>query len=119
MSFFTSGLFWFIEGILACLVFTGFKTWMEERGTPMPWWKWVLFASWIGLFGFTIAFAFTSAAENEMDAAIKGGILFGLITVITGVGFWRVINTGRPHHPETKKNEAKKIETKKTGDETN
>ncbi len=100
MSFFTSGLFWFIEGILACMVAIGFKTWMEDRGTPMPWWKWVLFATWILLLGFTIAFIFTSAGENEMDAAVKGGIIFGIVTVITGVGLWRVINIGQAKKPK-------------------
>jgi hypothetical protein len=100
MSFFTSGLFWFIEGILACLVVLGFKTWMEDRGTSMPWWKWILFGLWVGFLGFTIAFIFTSAGENEMAAAVKGGIIFGLVTVIFGVGLWRLINTAPVKTPE-------------------
>lgn len=91
MSFFTSGLFWFIEGILACLVFMGFKTWMEDKGVTMYWWKWLLFGLWIVIAGFTIAFIGTSIGENEMTAAVKGGIIFSLFTVITGVGLFRLI----------------------------
>lgn len=95
MQFFISDLFWFIEGILAVLVFFGFKTWMEDRGVPMTWWKWGLFGLWVLLAGFTIAFVGTSFGENETVAAVKGGIIFGLITIISGVGFWRLIQTGR------------------------
>lgn len=96
MSFFNSGFFWFFEGILTCLVFIGFKTWMEDRGTPMPFWKWLLFGPWVLIFGFTIAFIGTSIGENEMAAAVKGGIIFSLFTIITGVGLWRLLNIGTP-----------------------
>ena len=34
MEFFTSGLFWFLEGVLACIVVLGFKAWMKDRGVP-------------------------------------------------------------------------------------
>lgn len=91
MSFFTGGFFWFIEGILACVAFIGFKTWMEDRGTVMLWWKWLLFGLWVILAGFTIAFIGTSVGENEMVAAVKGGIVFALLTIIAGAGFWRLI----------------------------
>lgn len=88
---FTSGFFWFIEGVLACLAIIGFKTWMEDKNVSMPFWKWLIFCSWILLSGFTIAFIFTNAGEKEMTAALKGGIIFGIITIVSGVGFWRLI----------------------------
>jgi hypothetical protein len=91
MSFFNSGLFWFIEGIFACLVVIGLKIWMEDRGIPMPFWKWLLFGLWILFLGFTIAFIGTNIGENEATAALKGGILFGLISIILGVGLWRLL----------------------------
>jgi len=91
MNFFNSGLFWFIEGIFACLVVIGLKIWMEDRGIPMPFWKWLLFGLWVLFFGFTIAFIGTNIGENEAAAAVKGGILFGLISVILGVGLWRLL----------------------------
>lgn len=91
MDFFNSGLFWFIEGIFACLVVIGIKIWMEDRGIPMPYWKWLLFGLWILFLGFTIAFIGTNLGEKEVTAAFKGGILFGLISIILGVGLWRLL----------------------------
>jgi hypothetical protein len=91
MNFFNSGLFWFIEGIFACLVVIGIKIWMEDRGIPMPYWKWLLFGLWILFLGFTIAFIGTNLGEKEVTAAFKGGILFGLISIILGVGLWRLL----------------------------
>jgi hypothetical protein len=91
MQFFTSGLFWFIEGILACLVVLGLKTWAEDRSIPMPWWKYALSLLWLALAGFTLAFAGTSLGEGEPRAAMMGGIIFGVITVIVGVAFWRLM----------------------------
>ena len=92
MKFFNSGLFWFIEGILAVMVFLGIKTFMEDRQVPMPWWKWIFLGLWFLLAGFTIAFVGTSIGENEMIAALRGGIIFGVITIISGVGLWRLLN---------------------------
>lgn len=94
MSFFTSGGFWFIEGICACLVVLGLKAHLEDRNIKTPIWKWILFLLWLGFTGFTIAFIFTSMGENEMDAALKGGIIFGLVSVISGVGLWRLLMKG-------------------------
>jgi uncharacterized membrane protein (DUF485 family) len=51
----------------------------------------VKFVLWILLAGFTIAFVGTSFGEGEPTAAIRGGLLFGLISVIAGVGVWRII----------------------------
>lgn len=96
MHFFSSGLFWFIEGILACLVVIGLKIAMEDRGIPMTHWKWILFALWIFLVGFTIAFIGTNIGEKEMTAAKLGGLVFGLLSVVTGVGLWRLL-TLKPH----------------------
>ena len=95
MSFFTSGFFWFIQGILATIIIIAFKFWMEDRGVKMVWWKWAVCILWMTLAGFTIAFVFTSLGEGEKVAAIKGGIIFSLITAVTGVIVWRLINNKR------------------------
>jgi len=95
MHFFTSGLFWFLEGIFACLVVIGLKIWTEDRSIPMPFWKWILFGLWILFFGFTIAFIGTSIGEKEINAALRGGIIFGLVSVISGVCLWRMLLIGR------------------------
>ena len=95
MHFFNSGLFWFLEGVFVCLTVIGFKIWMEDRGIPMPFWKWILLGIWVLFFGFTIAFIGTSLGEKEPKAAILGGVIFGLAVIITGVGLWRVLRIGK------------------------
>ena len=92
MSFFISGLFWFIQGILVTIIVAGFNIWMKDRNVKMVWWKWGLWAFWMTLAAFTIAFIFTSLGEGEKVAAVKGGIIFSIITIISGVGIWRLIN---------------------------
>jgi hypothetical protein len=91
MHFFNSGLFWFIEGILACLVVVGLKITMEDRGIPMPLWKWTLFVAWVLLLVFTIAFIGTNIGEKEITAAKLGALVFGLLSIVTGVGLWRLL----------------------------
>jgi hypothetical protein len=95
MGFFNSGLYWFIEGVIFCLAVVGFKIWMEDRGIPMPIWKWGLLGIWVLLFAFSIAFVGTNLGEKEPTAALLGGIIFGLITIITGVGLWRLLLIGK------------------------
>ena len=92
MSFFNSGLFWFIEGILVCLVVIGLKVRMEDKGIPMPVWKWLVFVIWVLLLGFTIAFVFTSLGEGEPSAVLYGSIIFGVITIVSGAGVWRLLH---------------------------
>jgi hypothetical protein len=94
MRIFDSGLFWFVEGILTVVVILAVRAWAQDRGLPMPLWKWALFLTWMGLVGFTIAFVGTSFGEGEPVAATRGGLLFGLISIIAGVGLWRVLGVG-------------------------
>jgi len=89
-----SGLFWFVEGILFCVAMLGLRAWTQDRGVPMPPWKWILVVGWLALFGFSLAFIGTSVGEGEIIAAVKGGALFSLLTVIVGVGFWRILGFG-------------------------
>ena len=96
-----SGFFWFVEGILFCLALLGLRAWAQERDIPMPLWKWILVAGWIFLLGFSLAFIGTSLGEGEATAAVKGGALFSLLTVIVGVGFWRILGfSARVDEPE-------------------
>jgi len=95
MSFFSSGFFWFVEGVFACLAVLGLKLWAEDRGIPMPFWKWILAGIWVVFLGFTIAFVGTSLGENEVIAARLGGILFGLTSIVSGIGLWRLLHSGR------------------------
>ncbi|MBW7995734.1 MAG: dehalogenase [Candidatus Glassbacteria bacterium] len=93
MEFFNSGIFWLIEGVLLCLAFIGFKAWLADRGHSPGLWQWGLVLVWTVMFGFTVSFVFTSLGEKETEAALKGGLLFGLITVICGAGFWRLLHS--------------------------
>jgi hypothetical protein len=91
MDFFISGTFWLIEGILCSIAFVGFKVWIEDRGIELNWWKWILMIFWVLIFGFTITLITTSLGEREIVAAFRGGIFFGVITIITFVGLWRLL----------------------------
>ena len=104
MQFFNSHLFWFIEGILMCLVIVGFRAWAQDHRIPMPFWKWALLVAWMSLFGFTLAFIGTSLGEGEVQAAVKGGIMFGVVVIISGAALGRLVMVGRRtgdgHTPE-------------------
>jgi hypothetical protein len=76
------------------VVILALSAWAREKGIRMSAAKWVLFVLWLLLVGFTIVFVGTSFGEGESVAAIRGGLLFGLISVIAGVGVWRVIIRG-------------------------
>ena len=95
MSFFTSGAFWFLEGVLAVGALVGLKVWMEDRRTPMPLWKWPIAAAWLVMAGATIAFIATSIGENEIVAAVKGGIIFSVLCIIVAAAAWRLLQIGR------------------------
>ena len=46
MQIFTSGAFWFVEGVLFVVMVLAFRAWMAERGHRMTWWKWVAVLVW-------------------------------------------------------------------------
>ena len=91
MSFFTTGVFWFIEGILFCLTILGIRAWAQDRAICIPTWKWAFIVLWLLFSGFTLAFIGTCLGENERHAALLGGAIFGLIAVISGVGLYRLV----------------------------
>ncbi len=88
MPIFNSGFFWFVEGILCCIVVLGIRAWALDRAIAMPWWKWLAVGMWALFTGFTIAFVGTSLGEGEPTAAVHGGIMFGIVSVLSGVGVW-------------------------------
>jgi hypothetical protein len=94
MQIFNSGFFWFVEGILFVVMILGFRAWALGRGVSLGFLRWALVLVWLLLAGFTIAFVGTSFGEGEPTAAIRGGLLFGLISVIGGVGLWRFLSRG-------------------------
>ena len=94
MQIFNSGFFWFAEGILFVIMILGVRTMVQDRGIEFPWWKWALLLFWILPAGFTLAFVGTSFGEGEPVAGTRGGLLFGLVTIISGAGLWRVLFFG-------------------------
>lgn len=89
--FFNSGFFWFVMGILMTVAFLGARAWFQDKHIAMPWWKWLLVALWALLLAFTLGWVGTSIGENEVKAAGVGGAIFGVLTIILGVGLWRVL----------------------------
>ena len=91
MNFYTSGMFWFIEGILLTIVVIGIYIWAEDRQIKLNLFNWVLIILWILWFEFSLAFVTTSFGEGEPTAATLGGIVFGLISIISGVALFRIL----------------------------
>lgn len=95
MAFFTSGLFWFFEGVIASLLLNAIRLWTLDRAVPMPPWKWLVLTLWFLFAGFVIAFVGTSFGENEPTAAWKGGLIFGLVTIVAAAALWRLLGFNR------------------------
>ena len=94
MQLFNSGLFWFVEGVLFVIAVLGFRAWALDRGVRLTPTRWILVLLWAGLAGFSISFVGTSLGEGEPTAAARGGLLFGLVTIVSGVGLWRFLISG-------------------------
>jgi hypothetical protein len=91
MGIFHSGLFWFIEGIFACIVMIGLRLWTEDKRIPMPPWKWSVVIAWVLFLSMSVAFVGTSLGEGETHAAFIGAIFASVIAVISGVIVWRLV----------------------------
>jgi hypothetical protein len=92
MLFLTSGFFWFLMGIVAVFVGIGFKAFAEDKGWTLNWWKWLLTIVWYGIFSLSFLSWGTLIGEMEASAGWKFG-LFGLfISLILGVGLWRLLS---------------------------
>jgi uncharacterized membrane protein len=103
MTFFNSGFFWFLEGVLACVLFFSLRKWLKEHAVNMTIVKWILLWAWIVLVGFTFAYVGVCMGEGEATAAGKGGVLFGLISILSGAVLWRILKTDRSHAKSAEK----------------
>jgi hypothetical protein len=92
---FTSGFFWFVMGMLMVLVGVGAAAWVKDLGLKMTWWKWLLAILWYALLNLSVAVPMTFVGENEPGAAVRTFLPLVVITIITGVGLWRVLAAGR------------------------
>ncbi len=93
MGFFGSSFFWFIEGIFACLAIVALRIWTQDKGIPMPFWKWPAIIVWVVFLGISIAYVGTSIGEGERIAAFFGAISATVIASISGVVVWRLLRT--------------------------
>lgn len=95
LNFFTTGIFWFIMGILSVAVFAGAKIMFEERGFVMSWWKWALVVLWWLFLFATFAAPMTLLAEQEPKGALGTIGIFGVLAIISGVGLWRILASSK------------------------
>lgn len=91
MGFFEGGLFWFIEGLFACLAIIALRTWAQDKGIRMPFWKWPVVVVWVLFLAMSIAYIGTSIGEGEMDAAFLGAIFTAVIASMSGTVVWRLL----------------------------
>jgi len=94
-TFFLSGPFFFILGILFVFVALGANAWFKSMGFVMNWWKWLLTALWWALLNVTIAAPLTLLGENEPKGAWGTLGIFAVLTIILGVGLWRLLVMGK------------------------
>ena len=92
---FSGDLFWFVMGMLMILVAVGAVTWAKELGLKMTWWKWLLAALWYGLFNVSLAAPMTVLGENEPNAALRIFIPMIVVSIVLGVGLWRLLAADR------------------------
>lgn len=85
-------LFWIIMGLLYALLIAGAKIWFKDLGFKMNWWKWLLTSFWFVLLSLTIAGSFTLMGEDEFRAGYYFLGVFGMISLILGVGLWRLLS---------------------------
>ena len=91
MAFFEGGLFWFAEGVFACLAIIALRTWTQDKGIRMSFWKWPVVVGWVLFLGVSIAYVGTSIGEGEMNAAFLGAICGAVMASISGVVVWRLL----------------------------
>lgn len=90
---FSSGIFWFLMGIVSVLITVGAKQWADAKGLKMSWWKWVLAICWYAGFLFAVAVPMTFIGEGEAAAGFKMSLFSVVPAIILGFAVWRMITT--------------------------
>ena len=88
--FFSSGFFWMLMGVILVLVAAGFKSFANERGWVITWWKGLLALLWYGIFTLSFYAWGTLAGENEAGAGFKLFLVGLFVSLLLGVGLWRL-----------------------------
>ena len=89
--FFGSDIFWMLFGIVLVLVAVAFKAFADDQGWVITWWKGLLALVWYAIVGLSFYAWGTLIGENEASAGWKLGLLGLFISLILGVGLWRLL----------------------------
>ena len=89
--FVNSGLFWFFMGMITILVGIVFKAFAKDSGWVLNWWKWLLSIIWYVIFSLSVFSFSTLSGENEGSAGVKILLLGLFISIVLGVGLWRLL----------------------------
>lgn len=92
-------LFWIAMGLIYALAFAGARIWFDELGLKLNWWKWVLATLWYIILSISVAGSFTLFGENEVQAGFYFLGVFVTISIILGIGLWRILISGRGKRP--------------------
>lgn len=90
---FDGELFWMIMGALFVLVGVSAPIWMKDLKIKMNKVRWTLLVIWYLFVLLTVASPMTLIAENEVVAGYRIGMIFLVISIISGVALWRYLFT--------------------------
>ena len=92
--FFDGNFYWLLNGILLVVIVMGLKTFAEDKGWTMTWWKWLLTGLWYLIFSTGFYGWGTLIGENFASAGFKMFLATFFASIILGVGLWRVLASG-------------------------
>jgi hypothetical protein len=95
--FFNGPLFWFLNGIIFVVIVFALKVFAEDKGWSMPWWKWLLSGIWYLIFCTGFYAWGTLIGENFPAAGFRFFLFDMVISLILGVGLWRIL----AHKPQS------------------
>lgn len=81
---------WLINGMCLMIVLLSLWKWNEQRKNSLKWWQWSIIGGWGILLMVSSGFIGTALGEGEPRAAMIGGTIFVLTTVISGIMLWRM-----------------------------
>lgn len=88
-------LFWIAMGLLYAFLILSSKYWLKDLGIIMSNVKWFLLGLYFIIINITIGGAFTLMGEDEFHAGIYFLGIFGVVSIILGVGLWRYLNLNK------------------------
>jgi hypothetical protein len=88
-------LFWIALGLLYAFLIISARIWFEDLGIKMNKRKWIILSIYFIFINITIGGAFTLIGEGELHAGTYFLGIFGVLSIILGVGLWRYLKTGK------------------------